>query len=180
MATRTVARHPRLLIAPLWIGLLIGCGSGPDEFPSSNWTGKYATRIVQSSTDCVDADGPPVMTGFIMDVIQMTTNRTTMKMNPIVELNGEFVGDHVEVWMQVDQPISLPDSIAARATPADSLDVIAYSLTADFSRDGFEGLYVVRSPDLRALINHSRGDRCDFRYQLACTRFVAITRETEN
>ncbi len=173
-------RRLRLLIAPLWIGLLIGCGSGSEEFPSSNWTGKYATRIVQSSTDCVDADGPPVMTGFIMDVIQMTTNRTTVKMNPIVELEGEFVGDHVDVTMRVDQPISLPDSIAARATPADSLDVITYSLTADFARDGFEGMYVVRSPDLRALINHNRGGRCNFRYKLAGTRFVAITPEAAN
>jgi hypothetical protein len=174
------ARRPWVTIAPLCLGLLIACGSGSEEFPSSNWTGRYATRIVQSSTDCVDADGPPVMTGFIMDVIQMTTNKTTIKMNPIVELEGEFVGDHVEVSMRVDEPVSLPDSIVARATPADSLNVITYSLAADFDRGDFEGVYVVRSPDLRALINHNRGGRCDFRYQLAGTRFVSITSESEN
>lgn len=173
-------RLPSITISSLCLVLLIACGSGSKEFPSSNWTGKYATRIVQSSTDCVDADGPPVMTGFIMDVIQLTTNKTTIKMNPIVELEGEFVGDHVEVSMRVDQPISLPDSIIARATQADSLDVITYSLAADFDRDGFEGVYVVRSPDLRALINHNRGDRCDFRYQLAGTRFVSIASDPEN
>lgn len=171
-------RHLSVMISPLCLGLLVACGSGSDEFPSSNWTGKYATRIVQSSTDCADADGPPVMTGFIMDVVQLTTNKTTIKMNPIVELEGEFVGDHVEVTMQVDQPVSLPDSIIARATPADSLDVITYRLAADFERDGFEGVYVVRSPDLRALINHNRGGRCDYRYQLAGTRFVAIAPES--
>jgi hypothetical protein len=174
------ARLLSITISPLCLALLIACGSGSEEFPSSNWTGKYATRIVQSSTDCVDADGPPVMTGFIMDVIQLTTNKTTIKMNPIVELEGEFLGDHVEVSMRVDQPVSLPDSIVARATPADSLDVITYLLTADFDRDGFEGEYIVRSPDLRALINHNRGGRCDFHYQLAGTRFVAIIPESED
>ncbi len=174
------ARLFSVTISSLGVVLLIACGSGPEKFPSSNWTGKYATRIVQSSTDCVDADGPPVMTGFIMDVIQLTTNKTTIKMNPIVELEGEFVGDHVEVSMRVDEPVSLPDSIVARAIPADSLDVITYSLVADFERDGFEGVYVVRSPDLRALINHNRGGRCDFRYQLAGTRFVSIIPESDD
>lgn len=174
------AKLRSITISALCLAPLTACGSGSEEFPSSNWTGKYATRIVQSSTDCVDADGPPVMTGFIMDVIQLTTNKTTIKMNPIVELEGEFVGDHVEVSMRVDQPVSLPDSIAARATPADSLDIITYSLAADFDRDGFEGLYVVRSPDLRALINHNRGGRCDFRYQLAGTRFVEIMPESND
>lgn len=169
-----------VVIALLGIALLNGCGSGSDEFPSSNWTGKYATRIVQSSTDCVDAEGPPVMTGFIMQVVQQTTNKTTIKMNPIVELEGEFVGDHVEVSMLVDEPVALPDSIVARATPADSLNIITYSLAADFERDGFEGVYVVRSPDLRALINHNRGGRCDFRYQLAGRRFVEIIPESED
>ncbi len=173
-------RRLSVMISALFLGLLVACGSGSDEFPSSNWTGKYATRIVQSSTDCVDADGPPVMTGFIMDVVQLTTNKTTIKMNPIVEFKGEFVGDHVEATMHVDQPVSLPDSIVARATPADSLDVITYLLAADFESDGFEGVYVVRSPDLRALINHNRGGRCDFRYQLAGTRFVAIVPESED
>lgn len=169
-----------MTISFLCLGVLIACGSGSEEFPSSNWTGRYATRIVQSSTDCVDADGPPVMTGFIMDVVQLTTNKTTIKMNPIVELEGEFVGDRVEASMQVDQPVSLPDSLVARATSADSLNVITYSLAADFDRGGFEGVYVVRSPDLRALVNYNRGGRCDFRYQLAGTRFVAITPESDN
>lgn len=153
-------------------------GSGR-EYPSENWTGKYATRVVQSSTTCTDAEHPPPMTGFILELIHHTTNRTTVKMNPIIELEGAFEGDRMEAVLEIEEPVSLPDSIRARATAADSIDVIRYTLTAAFEDSAFEGTYVVRSPDLRSLVNEGRGGRCDFRYRMSGKRFLGLTTESE-
>ena len=79
-------------------------------------------------------------------------------------------------------PFRYPTRRRRRARPpADSLDIITYSLAADFERDGFEGVFVVRllPRSSRVKITHNRGGRCDFRYQLAGTRFVSIIPETE-
>ena len=149
------------------------------DYPSENWTGKYATRVVQSSTTCTDAEHPPPMTGFILELIHHTTNRTTVKMNPIIELEGVFEGDRMEAALEIEEPVSLPDSIRVRATAADSVDVIRYTLSADFAEGAFEGTYVVRSPDLRSLVNDGGGGRCDFRYRMSGKRFLGLTTGSE-
>lgn len=152
--------------ARLWTlcaGLLAACESGR---PSRNWSGRYATRVVESSTDCVNADAPPPMAGFILDLTQQTDGTATVILNPLIQLGGRFDGDRLEAQAVVIEPIGLPDSIAARARPADSLETITYRLVAGLSEDGFEGEYVVRSPDLLALVHRDEGARCDYRYEL--------------
>ncbi|HUP00474.1 MAG TPA: hypothetical protein VM737_03010 [Gemmatimonadota bacterium] len=150
--------------------LIAACGSADGGDPSRNWSGRYGTRVVGASTDCFESQSPPPLTGFILDLAQTSPDSVTVSMNPIIRLAGRYEGDRLEAGMVVEEPVGLPDSIAARATPADSLDTITYALRADFEAAGFEGEYVIRSPDLRALVTRGEGSRCEYRYRLSGQR----------
>ncbi|MGH7556501.1 MAG: hypothetical protein ACREMD_01710 [Gemmatimonadota bacterium] len=152
-----------------------GCGDGNDVYPSGDWSGRYGTTVSQAATDCYGATAPPPMTGFILDLEHHRNNRATLTMNPVVRLAGEFDGDRLEAWNQVETPVELPDSLLARVTEADSLETITYRLEADFSRNGFVGRYVIRAPDLRALVSEGAASRCEFRYRLAGQRIREAT-----
>lgn len=177
MSTRlnpaTRRRGGRRALLPLGLAtavLIPGCGDGEDGYPSRDWSGRYATTVTEAATRCHGATAPPPMTGFILTLEQTRNNHATVTMNPIVRLAGEFRGDRLEARNIVQEPVELPDSIVARATEADSLDTITYDLEAEFSRNGFVGRYVIRAPDLRALVMEGEGSRCDFRYRLAGQR----------
>lgn len=153
-------------VACLWAvcgGLVAACDGGP---VLRNWSGRYAALVVESSTDCVDAEAPPPMPAFVLDLIQQTDDTVILTLNPLVQLGGRFDGDRLEAQAVVIEPVGLPDSIAERATPADSLETITYRFEAAFSESGFQGEYVVRSPDLLALVHRGEGARCDYRYEL--------------
>lgn len=149
---------------------MAACGGGDDPYPSRDWSGRYATTVSESGTDCHGAAAPPSMTGFILVLEQTRNNRVTVTMNPVVRLAGAFTGDRLDAGNVVQEPVALPDSILARAAPADSLDTITYDLEADFARNGFVGRYVIRAPDLRALVTEGEGSRCEYRYRLAGQR----------
>lgn len=164
----SACRHAPLLLAmSVWIA---ACGEEDDAYPSRDWSGRYATTVSEAATDCHGATGPPPMTGFILTLEQTRNNQATVTMNPVVRLTGEFRGDRLEAGNIVEEPVELPDSILARASAADSLETITYALEADFSRNGFLGRYVIRAPDLRALVRDEEGRRCDYRYRLAGQR----------
>lgn len=163
-------RVPAFLAASLALTAACGGGDGEEGYPSRNWSGAYAVRVVGSSTDCAGAEAPPPMSGFLMRLVHHTTNRVEVEMNPIVTLEGAFEGDRMTAGHAVEEPVSLPDSLLERATPTDSIETIRYALTADFEGDGFEGRYEIRAPDLRALVE-GRPARCSYRYRLAGTFF---------
>lgn len=150
--------------------LIAGCGDGDGAYPSRDWSGRYATTVAEAATDCRDAAAPPLMTGFILVLEHSRSNRVMVTMNPVIRLAGEFRGDGLEARHLVQEPVALPDSILARATEADSIDLITYELRADFRRSGFTGRYVIRAPDLRALVLDGKGSRCEFRYRLTGQR----------
>ncbi|CAN5145968.1 MAG: hypothetical protein H0W36_06485 [Gemmatimonadetes bacterium] len=147
------------------VGVLAAVACGPAD-SSRDWSGRYGTRVEEATTDCFDAEAPPSITGFILDLTRHAADSVTVTLNPIVRLEGRFEGDHLTARMKVVEPIGLPDSIIARTMPSDSLDTITYVLEADFAGEGFQGDYVIRSPDLRALFE-GEGGRCDYRYGLA-------------
>lgn len=111
------------------------------------------------------------MTGLILDVSQRADS-VTVTLNPIVRLQGRIQDGHLEARTVIEAPVALPDSLAARVSPADSLDTITYLLEADFDASGFTGSYLIRSPDLRAVFQGA-GGRCDLRYELAGQRLPA-------
>ncbi len=167
---RSGGARPHLPLLLTTSVLIASCGEGDDGYPSRDWSGRYATTVSEAATDCHGATGPPPMTGFILALEQARNNRVTVTMNPLIGLAGEFRGDRLEARNVVEGPVELPDSILARATVTDSLETIIYGLEADFSRNGFVGRYVIRAPDLRALVLEGKGSRCDYRYRLAGQR----------
>lgn len=158
--------------AALAAGLLtaVACGSGDEGYPSRDWSGRYATQVVEASTDCQGATAPPPMTGLILSLEHYDNNRAAVQMTPVIRLAGGFEGDHLETTNFILEPLSLPDTLLARTTPADSIETITYRFEADFERNGFQGRYVIRAPDLRALVLEGAGKRCQIRYSLSGQR----------
>ena len=156
------------MAAALW--MVPACGSGDDGYPSRDWSGRYATRVVESSTDCQGATGPPSMTGLILSLEHYDNNQAAVQITPLIRLAGEFEGDHLWTTHLIRESVSLPDSLLARVTPADSIEIISYRFEADFERNGFRGRYLIRAPDLRALILEGSGKRCQIGYTLAGQR----------
>lgn len=159
---------PAILVAGLLT--LVACEGGDDGYPSRDWSGRYATRIVESSTDCQGAAVPPPITGLIISLEHYDNNQVAVQMTPVIRLAGGFEGDHLEATHLIREPISLPDTLLARATPADSIETVAYLFEADFEGNGFQGQYVIRAPDLRALVLEGTGKRCQIRYTFSGQR----------
>jgi len=153
--------------------LLVGaaCGAPHDEaqdaaFPTRDWSGSYALEATESSTDCAGAEAPPPLTDAVLDVRQSPDNAALVRIPPLVEMEGQFDGDRLEAEGSIRQPIALPESIAARAAPEDSLDTIGYTVEVEFVEDGLEGRYAVRAPDLNALSAGSGAGRCGYVYEV--------------
>lgn len=159
---------PVALAAALWT--VQACGSGDEKYPSRDWSGRYATRVVESSTDCQGATAPPPITGLIISLEHYDNNQAAVQMTPVIRVAGEFEGDRLEATTVIREPVSLPDTLVARVTPADSIETITYRFEADFKRNGFQGRYVIRAPDLRALVLKGSGKRCQIRYSLSGQR----------
>lgn len=145
------------------------CGGGEPGFPSADWSGWYQTTMADSWTDCAGTELPPPMTGFTMTLEQRPDNSAHVRMGTFMGFDGTFDGDSLHAGTTFDVPVSLPDSIAARATPADSLDAIAYAFDAAFADGAFRGIYEVRTPDLNALVHGDGPGRCTYRYELKGT-----------
>jgi hypothetical protein len=155
----------------LCLVLATSCGEpddGPGEtaFPSRDWSGPYVLVAVASSTDCEGADAPPPLTDAVLDVRQSVDNTALVRIPPLVEMEGRFDGDRLEAAGSIRQPIALPESLAARAAPEDSLDTIAYEVKAEFAGEGLEGRYAIRAPDLNALSSGSANGRCEYVYEV--------------
>ena len=159
---------PALLAAACLLGVL-ACGGDEEEaiFPSREWSGWFQSRMTGSSTDCHGADKPPPLTGFTMTVEHAANNRALVQMGTFVSLAGDFEGDSLHAKTSFDVPVALPDTIAARATPEDSLDTVTYRLAAAFADSAFTGTYVVRTPDINALARGEGLGRCSYRYELS-------------
>lgn len=154
------------LIFPLAMATLLACGGDEEEgYPSRDWTGRYATRTLDSSTDCTGVDLPPPVTGFFLALDQHPNNRATLRLNPLVAMTGEFEGDHLEAEGRVQADIDLPEQMLQRSD-ADSVDLTTYALSADFEGVGFEGTYTIRSADIRAIADGRGPVRCTHRYEL--------------
>jgi hypothetical protein len=158
-------------VFPCFLCIAAACGSpgdggGDRAFPSRDWSGQYALEVVESSTDCVEAEAPPPLTEAVLDVMQAPDNWAVVRIPPFVEMGGEFDGDRLEANGSIRQPISLPESIAGRAAPEDSLDTIGYAVEAEFAGEGLEGRYAIRAPDLNALSAGSGAGRCEYVYEL--------------
>ncbi len=152
-------------------GILLAAACGaPDDgaedaaFPSRDWSGPYGLEVVESSTDCAGSEAPPPLTDAVLDVRQALDNTAIARIPPLVEMRGQFDGDHLEAGGSISQPISLPESIASRAAPEDSLDTIGYVVEVEFAEDGLEGRYEIRAPDLNALSTGSGAGRCGYVY----------------
>ena len=150
---------------------LASCGSpdnGGEEaaFPSRDWSGPYALEVTESSTDCAGAEAPPPLTDAVLDVRQSPDNAALARIPPLVAMEGKFDGDRLEADGSIRQPISLPESIAARAAPEDSLDTIGYTVAVEFFESGLEGRYAIRAPDLNALSAGSGAGRCGYVYEV--------------
>lgn len=161
----------RFLVTACAFSLATACGSPEDDaeetaFPSRDWSGSYALEAVESSTDCAGAEAPPPLTDAELDVHQSPDNAAAVRIPPLVEMHGRFHGDRLEAGGTISQPISLPDSIAGRAAPEDSLDTIGYALEAEFEAEGLTGRYAIRAPDLNALSAGSGAGRCEYVYEV--------------
>lgn len=159
---------PIALAAALWTAA--GCGGADPGYPSRDWSGRYATQVVESSTDCQGATAPPSMTGLILSLEHYDNNQVAVQVTPLIRLAGEFDGDHLETTNVIRESVSLPDTLLARVTAADSIETITYRFEADFERNGFQGRYLIRAPDLRALVLEGSGKRCQIRYVLSGQR----------
>ena len=170
-------RPVRTLLLTLTIAA-IGCGgeSGDEPaFPSRDWSGPYALEVVESSTDCLEAETPPPLGDVILDIRQAVDNEVMLQMGPVVPMQGRMEGDALAASGAISQPIPLPDSLLARATPADSLDTITYSLDATFAADStFTGSYVIRAPDLVALARGTGERRCGQIYELRGVPLLSV------
>lgn len=159
-------------------GLLSAVACGGDEgYPSRDWSGRYAAQVVEASTDCQGANAPPPMTGLIVSLEHYDNNRAAVQLTPVVRLAGGFEGDHLETTNLIQEPVSLPDTLLARVTTADSIEIITYRFEADFESNGFRGRYVIRAPDLRALVLEGMGKRCQIRYTLAGQRIREVSEQ---
>jgi hypothetical protein len=161
-------RRKWLALAIVWA---VGCGSpgddaGPD-FPTRDWSGPYSVEVVESSTDCAGAEAPPPLGNTVLEVRQSPDNDAVLGVGPLVSMGGRFDGDDVEARGSVVQPISLPDSLLARVSEADSLESIDYAMELSFAEDRtFTGRYVIRAPDLNALSSGSGAGRCEYVYEV--------------
>lgn len=144
---------------------------GRDDFPSRDWSGSYLTRMVASSSDCHEAPVPPPMPEFIVELEQERDNLAILWINPVVQLTGAFEGDHLAVTGARVDSVGLPDTLAQRIQPADSFETVAYDFRGEFENWRFRGEYVIRSPDIRALVKGLRPLRCTLRYELEGARF---------
>lgn len=163
---RGATLRPALVAALL--PALLGCGGEPEPgYPSRDWSGWYQSRMTGSSTDCHGAELPPPLSGLTVTVEHHPNNRASVRMGTFVSLTGSFAGDSLHVTTSFDVPVSLPDTIAARATPADSLDTVAYDLAAVFADSAFAGTYRIRTPDINALARGEGPGRCSYRYDLS-------------
>src|SRR5687768_11616170 len=161
----------RFLMTASGFFLAAACGSPEDgaeeaAFPSRDWSGPYALVAVESSTDCAGAEVPPPLTDAVLDVRQSPDNAAVVRVPPLIEMQGRFDGDRLEAGGSITQPISLPESIASRAAPEDSLDTIGYEVEAEFAEDGLAGRYSIRAPDLNALSRGSGAGRCEYVYEV--------------
>ena len=148
-----------------------GCGPAGEEgetaFPSRDWSGPYALEVVDSSTDCTEAESPPPLDDLVVDVRQSPENDAVLQVGPLIALSGGFEGDAVEARGSIVQPISLPDSLLGRATRADSLETIGYAMELTFAPDGtLSGRYAIRAPDLNALSSGTGAGRCEYVYEV--------------
>lgn len=113
------------------------------------------------------AEAPPPLEDAVLDIHQAIDNSAAALIGPLVALDGRFDGDELEAAGVITQPIPLPDSLAARADAADSLETITYGLRATFRQDGtLEGTYRVGAPDLVALARGSGAHRCEYVYEV--------------
>jgi hypothetical protein len=141
------------------------------DFPSRDWSGSYLTRMVASSSDCHEQTVPPPMPEFIAELEQEGDNRATMWINPVVQLAGTFEGDELTATAALVDSVGLPDTLAQRIQPADSFDTITYDFRGEFEDWRFRGVYVIRSPDVRALVKGLSPLRCTIRYEVEGARF---------
>jgi hypothetical protein len=144
------------------------CGS---DYPSRDWSGSYLTRMVASSSDCHEQPVPPPMPEFIAELEQEGDNRATMWINPVVKLTGAFERDELTATAALVDSVGLPDTLAQRIQPADSFDTITYDFRGEFEDWRFRGVYVIRSPDIPALVKGLRPLRCTIRYEVEGARF---------
>lgn len=165
VAARAGAARAALAAA---LGAALACGGAEEPgYPSRDWSGWYQSRMTGSSTDCHGADLPPPLTGLTVTVEHHPNNRATVRMGTFVSLAGAFDGDSFHATTSFDVPVALPDTIADRAAPEDSLDVVAYDLSAVFADSAFSGVYLVRTPDINALARGEGPGRCSYRYELS-------------
>jgi hypothetical protein len=140
---------------------------GDAAFPSRDWSGVYRLQVAESSTDCLGAEAPPALTDDPLEVRQTVDNHAVVKIGPLMELTGRFDGDKLEAHAAIIQPISLPESLAARTAPQDSLETIAYAIEVVFGEDPVvAGRYVIRAPDLVALARGTGAHRCQYVYEV--------------
>ena len=144
------------------------CGG---DYPSRDWSGDYLISMVGSSSDCHEATVPPPMPQMVVELDQKSDNSATLMLNPFVPLEGAFRGDELVVTGSSVEALSLPDTLRRRIEPADSFDTVAYAFRGEFDDWRFRGQYVIRSPDVRALVRGARPLRCTIRYELAGVRF---------
>lgn len=103
----------------------------------------------------------------MLEIHQAVDNSAAARIGPLVSMDGGFDGDELEAAGAITQPIPLPDSMAARADAADSLETITYELRATFRQDGtLEGTYRIGAPDLVALARGSGAHRCEYVYEV--------------
>lgn len=158
------------LAAAILLGV-IACDGGTDDgadaaFPTRDWSGAYSLEALESTTDCRGPEGPPPLDDLALHVRQALDNEVTVEIGPLVMLTGRLEGDELEAGGVIFQSISLPDSLTARVTEADSLETIAYRLEAAFAGDSFRGRYVIRAPDLVALARGGDARRCAYEYEV--------------
>lgn len=150
---------------------IVALASCRSEYPSRDWSGNYLTRMIASSSDCTETPLPPPLASFGLHLEQEASNRVTVMMNPVIALEGAFEGDRLQARSLFVGELTLPDTLRQRLGPADSFDIIAYDLDANFKGHGFRATYHIRTPDIRALVRGEGPLRCSYRYELAGARF---------
>lgn len=150
------------------MALVVACES---EYPSRDWSGSYLTRVVGSSSDCYEVPVPPEIPQVVAELEQKSDNQATLWLNPLVQLAGAFEGDELAVSGAIVDPLTLPDTLAGRIGPADSFDSVVYDFHGEFDDWRFRGEYVIRTPDIRALVRGVQPLRCTLRYELVGERF---------
>lgn len=157
------------LVVALFVSSACG-GAGEPGYPSTDWSGYYATRAIESRTDCSGAESPPELGGFLLNLEHHPNNRATLQIRRFIRLTGEFEADSLVARKIMEQPVDLPDTLRSRLSAADSVETIAYRLRAAFADDTFHGRYVIRAPDMQAIARDSGPRRCEYRYELSGRR----------